>query len=307
MTDIDRNPWQPLTPHLPARLVSSGSLGASICAIIQDFVATSPSNSLKNPENEKAWAEPLVGFSRGDDSLYALYKEVIGPFHWTPLEIFSLAFPGIAVEPQELSIITWVLPHTESIKAELRRESVNPSEKWIRARIHGEACNDALRRHLAAALNAAGYAAVAPALFPGFKIEKSERYGMAASWSERHAAYAAGLGTFALCDGLITPKGKAVRCGSVVARLPIPATPRPYGTPYAYCLFYSQGSCGACIRRCPAQAISKSGHDKPACIQQCAIARQYAATHFNLDGYGCGFCQTRVPCESQIPKAKNSN
>ena len=25
------------------------------------------------------------------------------------------------------------------------------------------------------------------------------------------------------------------------------------------------------------------------------------ARHFGFDGYGCGFCQTGVPCESKIP------
>ena len=65
-----------------------------VTALIKDFTATSPFNSLKNPANEKAWDEPLVGFSGGSDPLYALYKEKVGPFHWTPLEIFQQTFPG---------------------------------------------------------------------------------------------------------------------------------------------------------------------------------------------------------------------
>jgi hypothetical protein len=35
-----------------------------VTAVIQDFVRESPENSLRNPANEKAWGEPLVGFSR---------------------------------------------------------------------------------------------------------------------------------------------------------------------------------------------------------------------------------------------------
>ena len=46
-------------------------------------------------------------------------------------------------------------------------------------------------------------------------MKMSEKYGMASCWSERHAAFVSGLGTFGLCDGLITPVGKAMRCGSV--------------------------------------------------------------------------------------------
>jgi epoxyqueuosine reductase len=275
-----------------------------ITQLIQKFVAESSENSLKNAENEKAWEQPLVGFSRGDDSLYQQYKDIIGPFHWTPLEIFHLAFPDIPAQSQELTIISWILPHTEAIKAELRKETTNPSEKWIRARVHGEKFNDELRRYLAAALNQAGYEAVAPALYSEFKLLKTEQHILAAPWSERHIAYASGHGTFGLCGGLITAKGKAVRFGSVVVRMRIPATPRTYASPYEYCLFFSKGICGVCIKRCPGQAISESGHDIAACIKQCAIAAKYAETHFTFRGYGCGFCQTGVPCESRIPVRK---
>jgi epoxyqueuosine reductase QueG len=237
----------------------------------------------------------------GDDPIFQLYKDRVGPFHWTPLEIFRLAFPDDPAKADELTVISWILPHTETVKADLRKETKNPSEKWVRARIYGEEFNEDLRKHVAASLAKSGHPAVAPSLSPGFKMEKSERYVFASTWSERHAAYAAGLGTFGLCDGLITPKGKAVRCGSVVARIRVAATPRPYEDPHAYCLFYAKGICGLCTTRCPAGAVTKSGHDKPACMKQCAATAQYADKQFGLKGYGCGFCQTGVPCESGIP------
>ena len=125
---------------------------------------------------------------------------------------------------------------------------------------------------------------------------------MASTWSERHAAYASGLGTFGLCDGLITAKGKAIRCGSVVAKIKIPATPRPYTDRHAYCLFYAKGICGMCAERCVGKAVSKeNAHDKNACMRQCMTTMRLA-TELGLEGgYGCGFCQTGVPCESQNP------
>jgi len=55
-----------------------------ITTLIVDYVAKSPNNSIRNAENEKAWAEPLVGFARGDDPIFQFYKEDIGAFHWTP-------------------------------------------------------------------------------------------------------------------------------------------------------------------------------------------------------------------------------
>jgi len=30
-------------------------------------------------------------------------------------------------------------------------------------------------------------------------------------------------------------------------------------------------------------------------------AKQYSKNHFGIDEYGCGLCQTDVPCESQNP------
>ena len=277
---------------------------AWITSLITDYVSKSPSNTIRNPENEKAWAEPLVGFSRGDDSIFQLYKDKanIGPFHWTPLEIFNLTFPEIPAKPEELSVIAWILPHTESIKADLRKLKTTPSEKWIRARISGEEFNEELRKYVADTLTKAGYSAVAPTLSKSFKMGNSEKYGMASSWSERHAAYASGLGTFGLCDGLITPKGKAIRVGSVVAKVPVTATPRPYQDHHAYCLHFAKGTCGMCATRCPAGAISKeSGHNKATCGKQCNATADYAGKELGLKGYGCGFCQTGVPCESRIP------
>ena len=275
--------------------------GAWVEAIIRDFINLSPENTLKNAGNDKAWADPLVGFSRGDDPLYESYKEHVGPFHWTPLEVFSLAFPKSEVTAGELTVISWILPQTEETKESVRKETVQPSDAWARARIFGEEVNVKLRQHVVNTLRAAGVDAVAPMLFPQWKMTMSERFGFASTWSERHAAYAAGLGTFSLCDGLITPKGKAMRTGSVVARLQIPPTPRPYRDHRAYCLFFSQGTCGKCIERCPAGAVSKSGHDKSKCMAYLQVTRTFVTSHYGFEGYGCGFCQSGVPCESRIP------
>ncbi len=272
-----------------------------ITSLIAEYVAKSPSNSIRNPENEKAWAEPLVGFSSGGDSIYQFFKENIGPFHWNPAEIFNLTFPDTPAKPEELAVISWILPHTESIKADLRKQKSTPSEKWIRARIYGEEFNEELRKYVADALTKSGHPAVVPILSKSFRMGNSEKYGMASSWSERHAAYAAGLGTFGLCDGLITPKGKAIRCGSVVARIQVAATPRPYQDHHAYCLHFAKGTCGMCTTRCPAGAVTKSGHNKSACAKQCNATAEYADKQLGLKGYGCGFCQTGVPCESRIP------
>ena len=280
----------------------TSDLAAWIEQVIKDFMVRSPFNTLQNTSNDKAFDTPLVGFSRGEDPIYETYKVVVGPFHWTPAEIFTRTFDGITVTPQELTVISWILPQTNATKADNRKQSTFPAERWARARIYGEALNVELRKHVVAILHKNGYSALAPMLSDRWTKKKSDAYVIASTWSERHAAYASGLGTFGLCDGLITPRGKAMRTGSVVARIDIPPTKRPYSDHHAYCLFYTRGICGKCISRCPVEALSEAGHDKIKCRNHLKPATEdYVKTHYGFDGYGCGLCQTKVPCESKIP------
>jgi epoxyqueuosine reductase len=276
---------------------------AWLTQVVEDFVNSSPENSLKMETNEKAFDEALVGFSSGADPLYDTYKEVVGVSHWTPAEVFSLAFPDLAVSPADITVISWILPQRESTKADNRKERLYPSRRWVQARFPGEEFNNCLRRHVVEVLGREGIRAVAPVLHPAWTWGESVKYVFASTWSERHAAYAAGLGTFGLCDGLITPRGKAHRVGSVVANLAVPATARPYEDRHAYCLFFFDGSCSACRKRCPVGALSEEGHDKRKCWDHAGVTcARFVKDQFGFDGYGCGLCQTGVPCESGIPK-----
>jgi epoxyqueuosine reductase QueG len=273
--------------------------------IIAEFMDASGENRLENTADDKAFDAPLVGFSRGDDSLYEAYKEYVGPFHWTPQEVFKSEFPTSDVKAGQLTVVSWILPHIRATKRDNRTETFFPAERWARARIFGEEVNVKLRKHLIEKLCERGIDAVAPALRPNWEMKKGVKYVFASTWSERHAAHASGLGTFGLCDGLITPKGKAVRVGSVVAAIEIPATPRPYDTHHAYCLFLNEGSCGKCISRCPVGAVSEAGHDKLKCFGHLrSRTAEYVESNFGFKGYGCGLCQTGVPCESSIPKSR---
>ena len=68
---------------------SSEERAAWLENLICDFIETSPENNLGNGSDEKAFEKPLVGFARGDDPLFESYKQHVGDFHWTPLEIFD--------------------------------------------------------------------------------------------------------------------------------------------------------------------------------------------------------------------------
>jgi epoxyqueuosine reductase QueG len=248
------------------------------------------------------FAPPLVGFAALDEPLFASYKEIIGEFHLTPGELFAGSF---ASPPAAGTVISWILPITEPVRRSNRGENEYPSRQWSLTRTHGEALNGALRRHLVSWLTEAGFRALAPQTSPLWRELADTPRGRASTWSERHAAYAAGLGTFSLNDALITEKGIAHRCGSVVTDLVLEPSPRD-GRGYAdNCLYLREGSCGACIGRCPVGAISFAGHDKVRCGEYvygevpAAVGEKYGVPYT-----GCGLCQTRVPCENGIPRGK---
>jgi ferredoxin len=277
---------------------------AAITKIILNFINTSPANTLTLPKNEPAWEEALIGFACASDPVFESYKQHVGEFHFTPIEIFKLTFPDLSVAAEDLSLIAWVLPQREPTKADNRAETFYPSKRWALARIPGEEFNVLLRKHLVAKLTEKGIRAVAPSLSEKWEIVADSKFGRSSRWSERHAAFAAGLGTFGLCDGLITAKGKAHRVGSVVAQAKLEPTPRPYENHRAYCLYFTKGKCMACTKRCPVSAISEDGHDKQKCRRHTLdVCGPYVKNKYKINGgYGCGLCQTKVPCESSIPK-----
>ena len=263
-----------------------------------------PGNDLRLPGNpEPAFSLPYIGFAAGNDPIWDTFKEAVGEFHWTPAEAFALAFPESPVRAEELSVVSWILPQTPNTRRDQRKQKSMTGQRWARSRITGEnLVNSGLRRHMEAALTAEGVQAVAPMLMPQWGGRMSERFGFASTWSERHAAFASGLGTFGLCDGLITPVGKAMRAGSLVVRAVLPPTERPYTHHQEYCLFYTSGTCGVCIKRCPAGALSAKGHDKRLCSDFLDnVTAPYVRKTWSFEGYGCGLCQVGVPCESGIP------
>jgi ferredoxin len=278
-------------------------------AIARDIAAwmADPANNALFPQaGVPAFDAPLVGFAAGDDPLFAWLRDDIGPdFYWTPADAFAQAFPGRKVRPQDLSVIAWVLPQTRATREAHRSCRQWPSLAWSQVRHYGEMINENLRRFVVGQLAGQGVAALAPTLLPAWDRAVSPRYGFASRWSERHAAHVCGLGTFGLSDGLITPAGKAVRVGSVVAEAALTPTPRPYGHHDAWCLRASGVPCRSCIKRCPAGAISPAGHDKQRCFNYIRTVTGPFVAREQMPGIpvnSCGLCQVGTPCEAGIPK-----
>jgi len=279
---------------------------------IKEYIATSPGNRLSAFSGDPVFDEPLVGFADGDDNIFQDYKAatIVGDFHLTPREALKRhrqgETSGDKKQPANISVISWVLPVTRETRLSLRRESCVPSLRWNHTRFEGQALINQLSHYLVHLLGELGHQAVAPQL-AGFYEKRNLPNGRASNWSQRHIAYAAGLGTFSLSDALITPRGIAMRCGSVVSAIALPPSPRIYENHLANCLFYRDGSCHRCIERCPVGAISEQGHDKIKCRQFMMHGQNIKLEQLGRDeGYlggdpGCGLCQADVPCEAEIP------
>lgn len=283
------------------RIVFSKEPEKFIKRVIAKFVQESPSNRRK-VDGGRYWETPLVGFASGEDPLFKQYKKIIGKFHFTPEEIFNLTFRKNKPS-KRLSVISWVLPASEDIRRSNRKETKYPSLLWAHARNFGEQFNVNLRNHLVSILKRRGFEAVAPMNSPHWRWIRSPKVGIASNWSERHIAYACGLGAFGLSDGLITAKGKALRVGSVVTDLSLKPSEKIYPHRQANCLYYFNNTCKTCAARCPAGAITEKGHDKDKCFEYSfSIVNQSKKAEYGVKITGCGLCQTKVPCEFEIPK-----
>ncbi|HHX73805.1 MAG TPA: epoxyqueuosine reductase [Firmicutes bacterium] len=240
----------------------------------------------------KLFAKPLMAVAAAGDAMFQelLAPEIVGP-HFLPPEKW---LPGAR------SVISFFLPVTERVKKSNTADENLPSLEWLYARIEGQQFIDALSSYLLDELKKAGYRAVAPSLDERFQsnisVPDAPIPPYNSNWSERHVAYVCGLGTFGLHTCLITELGTAGRLCSIVTDLELEPTPRKYATPYEYCT-----KCGACLKKCPAGALSAGGKSNLACS-----AFMRGTRLFLKPRYGCGKCQTGLPCESRVPTRAGS-
>jgi epoxyqueuosine reductase QueG len=245
---------------------------------LDDFVLNDPQNFVSDLGMMRIYDQPLLAVASTEDLLWESLKQscVVGPQHLSPAAWLSGA----------QSVLSCFLPFTERIRSANRTEGW-PATEWLYGRYEGEMFNKAVRSFLVDVVQQAGGRALAPTLDERFAVVQ-----LRSNWSERHVAFIAGLGTFSLNRSLITQLGSAGRFASVVTDMAFEPTRRPYTEIDEYCT-----KCGACIRRCPPTAIDKDGKDNAVCSAYVKeIKSRYAPR------YGCGKCQTGVPCEARKPE-----
>jgi hypothetical protein len=294
--------------------------------LIQFLISLFEENALNRlPSNygeSRIFSSPLIGVARGDDPIFQKYKELIGPEHLTPLELWlSEGFKSLS--PSDLRIISIVFPYSEKIREESKNivkdsQITLPAEIYCVGRNYANEFKKVICRNIIEFFKLKGYRSVAAMLSESFSILRPKMEIVYSTWSERHIAFATGLGTFSLHEGLITEIGCNIRLASVVTDAALEITPRRYDKPYANCLYYSKGTCRRCEARCPANAIDENGHDKLKCYE---YNRKIARIMFNRISpilkphkrrinwalrpvsypVGCAFCQFNVPCMDKNP------
>ena len=269
---------------------------------IKKYVLQSKGNWFEEIDDHY-YDEPIVNFASADDYLFEEYKKIIGIHHFTPKEAFELAFGEESYNGG--TVISVVLPINEKIRKSNRSHKEWPSREWTLTRTFGdELFIREFVTYLQKFLNDMGHRTLSPYHSEWFKIHASES-GPTSNWSERHIAYVAGLGTFSINDAFITEKGIAVKLISVVTELKLTPDIRKAKNHTANCLLCSKDICGACIKRCPVNAITRDGHDKIKCYkyvygeESSKLAASIGASP--KAGSGCGLCQTGVPCEGRNP------
>ncbi len=231
----------------------------------------------------KMYEAPIFGFASVQDDFFRKLKDqkIVGEHHRMPLDWMSEA----------KTVISFFAPLTENVRKSNAKKMDWPSDEWLHARIEGQAFLNDLLRFLQNELEKQGFKTMIPSLSDEF-TSKIGKQAYTSNWSERHIAYACGLGTFCLSKGMITSKGVAGRFGSLITEMPIKPTERGYDRYDDYCTH-----CGVCVRNCPADAISlEKGKNHDLC---CEFLDQIKET--SKPRYGCGKCQVAVPCESEIP------
>ena len=283
-------------------MAQTGLTRAELEQLIQDIFASTPGNTIAeqvalSPDciGQVCFDAPIVKIGSADDPLFDELKQegIVGPWHRSPKEWL----------PTARTVIAMFFPISEAIRASNRESTTEATNLWRHARHDGQLFQNAVLAALRDALSSRGFESVIPATdarffgvnegdtVEGFGTAPKGYYG--SCWSERHASYVCGLGTFCLSKGLISEKGVAGRYSTLITDLPMDPDTRAYTGPYDNC-----SQCGACAARCPANAIDPVNMTK-----NHSLCFQYqAATRHVVPYGGCGLCQVGVPCEAGVPK-----
>ena len=246
------------------------ALQKEITAFIRDFAAQYPASHGLAP----MWRTPLVGFADACDPYIQNLPRLNTDRHLLPQDYME--HPTVVI-----SVFIPFLP--EIADSNIGVKDNLPSQVWLDAYGTTNTMLGRLGQALCEFIRSKGCDAVAPDNVTMYTdILKS-------NWSQRHLAYAAGLGTFGINNMLITDSGCCGRFTSVVADIPDAVTTSILKE--ERCLYKKDGSCGKCAANCFSGALTVDGFDRERCQEMCV----------RNDNDCCGKCDTDIPCAFCVP------
>lgn len=230
---------------------------------------------------ETSWREPLIGFADSNNELFYKFKGMIDEKYLLPSDIL----------PSSKTVVSYFIPFTKEM-VQTNFGGRIPSKQWAVAYVETNKLLGELGEYLIIELNKLGVKANMPKFpLPGFDSEKVISY-----WSQRHVAYAAGLGTFGINNMLITNEGCCGRFGSIVTDLEVEHN---IALTSERCLYKAKGICSKCVDGCPSKALSVNEFDRHKCYE---LLLEYDKLFSDIElSEVCGKCLANVPCSFTNP------
>ncbi|MGD2142925.1 MAG: epoxyqueuosine reductase [Anaerolineae bacterium] len=223
-----------------------------------------------------AYRKPLVGCASADDPRFRLLRHVAGPDHMMPRDLL----------PGARSVVSFFIPFGRSVVRSNARARKAVAPEWAVAYLETNDLIGGITDDLVELLHERGVGVAAePA------TGKFDPVSLTSRWSHKSVGVIAGLGSLGLHQLVITEAGCAGRFGSLVVDAELPRSP---AGKKERCGYFHDGSCRACIARCPVEALSEvGGIDRAACWTRC---QEVAAVYAHLGVVEvCGKCAVG-PC-----------
>jgi len=258
--------------------------------LLTDYITTFVKDYEMRQDIATSYGQPLVGFADAFHPYIQNLPHLISPTHELPQNIL----------PDARIIIAYFVPFTKELAKANRMDTLLASPEWARAYEETNALFAELNSKLITFIQEnAGLAGITP------KAATFDQKLLISDWSQRHVAYAAGLGTFGINNMLLTRHGCCGRFSTVVTNLNL-APDAPIESDF--CLYKKNGTCGACVKHCPTGALTTDGYDRFKCYALCQenakIYNMFGSSYTTEDGTGvnsvgsevCGKCITGSPC-----------
>lgn len=236
---------------------------------------------ITNASTVTAYREPLVGFADAHDPRFRKLRRVADPDHMTCADLL----------PGARSIISFFVPFDAWVINANAQDRTKVADEWALAYVE---TNELIARTTAYLIDLLGEWGARAAAEP--PTDNFDPMKLVSRWSHKSVAVIAGLGSFGLHHMVITDAGCAGRFGSVVTDLDLPSTSTAQKK---RCLYFHDGSCRACIARCPIDALSETGGlDRQGCWSRCL---RVGSTFRHLGPCEvCGKC-AMGPCSFESP------